>query len=421
MIMNKSYGQTKTFGSEGDMYESITGHRSATMNGQINWPLMQENISWDELDKLSTFLTSGIDMAVPRLTQGPQVSAFEREFADWLGVKYAVMVNSGASANLITMHALRELFGTGEVIVPCITWSSDIMSVIHAGLTPVFVDIDPRTLGADYDKAEQLNHAKTIANFTTHCLGFPSSLVHYYDGFRSVPVIEDCCESIGATRNGRKLGTFGRASNFSFYYGHHMTTIEGGMICTDDEAMFETCRVLRSHGMTREIASPETRKAYENLLTWPDFTFEHCGFNMRSTEINAVIGRSQLKRLDVNNLKRNVNLNLFLENLEPEKYRTDYPVEGSSNFALPLVLQEPDDALMQRVLLTLDACGVEYRRGTAGGGNQLRQPYLRRMFGDHYKDFPQAEHVHNFGLYVGNYPNLDQKMIAEVCEKLNAL
>ncbi len=393
---------------------------------------MNQNISRDDLRDVVDFiypfpLDENPYGDPPQLTNGPQVAAFEREFADWLGVKYAVMVNSGASANLITMHALRELHGVGEVIVPCITWSSDIMSVIHAGLTPVFVDIDPRTLGMDWDAVHRMAPA-TMAIFPTHCLGFNAMTgpmpAYQRDGKFVQPwVIEDCCEAIGGVddQQGRKLGTRGYASNFSFYYGHHMTTIEGGMICTDDEAMFETCRCLRSHGMTREIASDATRKSYENPLTWPDFTFEHCGFNMRSTEINAVIGRSQLKRLDANVAKRTENLKLFLSLLDPAKYRADYAVEGSSNFALPLVLQPDDSWLMDRVLFTLDKCGVEYRRGTAGGGNQLRQPYLRRIFGDHYRDFPQAEHVHNYGLYVGNYPSLDQQMISEVCGRLNAL
>ena len=394
----------------------------------MRWPLMQENITKDDLKSVAELcgspyvsMRSSVIQIPPRLTQGPQVAAFEREFADWLGVKYAVMVNSGASANLITMYALRELHGVGNVLVPCITWSSDIMSVLHAGLTPVFVDIDPRTLGMDWEEVFKKGDANPPV-FVTHCLGF-SSLPSFCNPLdkRMLPIIEDCCECIGATRQGRKLGTFGLASNFSFYYGHHMTTIEGGMVCTDDADFFETCRVLRSHGMTREIAGDATRKAYENPLTHPDFTFEHCGFNMRSTEINAVIGRSQLKRLDANIAKRTENLLLFLSLLDPAIYRTDYAIEGSSNFALPLVLQEPDDGLMKKVLATLDACGVEYRRGTAGGGNQLRQPYLRRIYGDHYKNFPQAEHVHNFGLYVGNYPTLDQQMIAEVCDKLNAI
>jgi CDP-6-deoxy-D-xylo-4-hexulose-3-dehydrase len=125
--------------------------------------------------------------------------------------------------------------------------------------------------------------------------------------------------------------------------------------------------------------------------------------------------------LDDNVWKRSENLRLFLSLLDPKVYRTDYRTEGSSNFALPLVLQEPNAERMALVIHCLNTNGVEYRRGTAGGGNQLRQPYLRRIYGDYYKEFPQAEHIHNFGLYVGNYPGLDQHMIEEVCGKLNAL
>lgn len=385
----------------------------------MRWPLMQDNITHEDLTEVRYFLGQH-DRSIPRLTQGAQVDGFEAEFADWLGVKYAVMVNSGASANLLTMHALRELHGEGDVIVPCITWSSDIMSVLHAGLTPVFCDADPRTLGMSWGGIGAALSGKTIATFPTHCLGFDSD-----PPVLSHPIIEDCCESIGATRDGRKLGTFGLASNFSFYYGHHMTTIEGGMICTDDEAMYETCRVMRSHGMTREIAGRETRKSYDDPLTYPDFTFAHCGFNVRSTEINAVIGRSQLKRLDGNVAVRTDNLKLFLSLLDPSIYRTDYRVEGSSNFALPLVLKEPDWHRMLRVVECLTTNSVEFRRGTAGGGNQLRQPYLRERFGEHYKNFPEAEHIHQYGLYLGNYHTLNLGnnlgMMGEICEKLNAL
>jgi CDP-6-deoxy-D-xylo-4-hexulose-3-dehydrase len=394
----------------------------------MRWPLMSNNISKLDARQVMQFLQNSGDWIiqgpVPMLTNGPQVAAFEREFADWLGVKYAVMVNSGASANLLTMAALREICGLGEVIVPCITWSSDIASVLHAGLTPVFVDVDPRTMGMDWAEAGRKVTDQTRAAFPTHCLGFNAgSYAAHVQDKPAVPVIEDCCESVGATQGGVKLGSRGLASNFSFYYGHHMTTIEGGMICTNDEAMYETCRVLRSHGMIREIADPHTREAYEQASSGchPEFIFEHAGYNVRSTEINAVIGRSQLKRLDANNEKRTANLLHFLDLLDPAIYRTDYRTEGSSNFALPLVLVEPDAALMARVLACLQDCGVECRRGTAGGGNQLRQPYLRRMFGSTYTMFPQAEHIHQFGLYAGNYPDLDPALIDEVCGRLNAL
>lgn len=394
----------------------------------MRWPLMANNISRrDRLDASNFFLEGGSsDLSDMRLTQGPQVAAFEREFAQWLGVKYAVMVNSGASANLLTMHAISYGHKGESIIVPTITWSSDIMSVLHAGMRPVFVDVNPRTLGMDANRVVEAIGAHTRAVFMTHTLGFNALTAALRDELeaRGIALVEDCCESIGATFNGGKLGTFGLASNFSFYYGHHMTTIEGGIICTDDEDLAETCRLLRSHGMTREAQSADKRAAYEHEspLTYPEFTFERLAFNVRSTEINAVIGRAQLKRLGPNVERRIDNLRLFLSSLNRDKFRTDYRVEGSSNFALPLVLREPDAALMGRVTACLAENGVEYRRGTAGGGNQLRQPYLRRWLttSEHWH-FPQTEHIHQFGLYLGNYPALDLGMVGEMCDKLNAL
>lgn len=235
-------------------------------------------------------------------------------------------------------------------------------------------------------------------------------------------MIEDCCESIGATDTVGKLGTFGLMSNFSFYYGHHMTTIEGGMVCTDDRICYETLRMLRSHGLVRECSDEHFKEL--NASDYPDldpqFIFAFPAYNVRPTELNAILGRSQLKRLDANVEARTRNLLTFLAHLGP-KYRTRYRTEGSSNFALPLVLVEPDAELFARVTALLRELNVEYRKGTAGGGNQLRQPYARERWGDLYKQFPEAEHIHQFGLYVGNYPDLPQAHITTLCERLNNL
>lgn len=397
----------------------------------MRWPLMKNNINAKDAHDLAGFLLTGKyppaghitygqdSTSIPsRLTNGDQVRTFEREFADWLGVKYSVMVNSGSSANIITMQCVRDLCGDGEVIVPAITWESDIAAVIHAGLRPVFVDIDPLTFGLNMYHVLDAITRNTQAVFATHCLGFDTGQL-YVD---SPKLIEDCCESIGATRDGKKLGTLGIASNFSFYYGHHMTTIEGGMICTDDADFYQQARLYRSHGMVREFDDADLRAEAEGYFPdlHPDFIFAVPGFNMRPTEINAVLGRSQLKRLDENVKRRTENLRAWLQGLGP-KFRTDYSVEGSSSFALPLVLKEQDKELMGRVLALLREQGVEYRRGTAGGGNQLRQPYIRARYGDLWKNYPQAEHVHFFGLYVGNYPDLAVSQIEELCERLNTL
>ena len=397
------------------------------MINSIGWPLMQDNITREDVNELVHFLMSidPRDDRVPRLTQGPQVAAFEREFAAWLGVKHAVMVNSGASANLITVAALAK-DGRNEILVPAITWVSDIAAVIHAGYTPIFVDIDPRTLGMEFNQADQQMGDATRALFITHCLGFNAlnALFIKYAAALKIPILEDCCESIGARWQGRKLGAFALMSNFSFYYAHHMTTIEGGMVCTDDDVLYQRLRRLRAHGMAREMDDGSFRYEAECAAPTchPEFIFMEAAYNARSTELNAVLGRAQLKRLDSNVARRTENLATFLAGLDGDKYRTDYAIEGSSNYALPLVLAQKDKKLFTRVCAALDQHGCEYRRGTAGGGNQLRQPYLRTLpRAPQPESCPEADHVHFFGLYLGNFHTLEGERIEALCKVLNAL
>lgn len=386
----------------------------------LDLPLMRNNITRADLDAVIQFLQSE-----PVLTQSSQVREFEREWSEWLGVKHSVFVNSGASANLITMAALKEIYGDGEVIVPTLTWVSDIASVIQNNLTPVFVDINPRTLGMDTNEVLRKITPRTRAVFITHILGYNALTQKLLDELRerNVPLIEDVCESHGATFKGCKLGTFGLVSNFSFYYAHHMSTIEGGMICTNDSRLYETARMFRSHGMVRESTSDEIKEGYRQRHPDlnPDFIFAFPAYNMRSTEINAVIGRSQLKRLNANNVTRRENLDLFLKNLDSQKYFTEFETEGSSNYAFTLIMRNPDVALRDKIEQTLRACRVEFRRGTSGGGNQLRQPYLRKIVGDEYKNYPKVDHVHFFGWYIGNYPELEKEKILELCKILNSL
>ncbi len=387
----------------------------------LNWPLMNDNITRADLDAVIAHLRQDN----PRLTHGPEVAAFEKEWSEWLGVRHSVFVNSGSSANAITMLALREKFGPGEVIVPTLTWVSDIASVLHAGLTPVFVDINPRTLGMDTDEVIRKLTPATRAVFLTHILGYnglDGKLLRALEE-RKIPLIEDVCESHGATFQGRKLGSLGFMSNFSFYYAHHLSTIEGGMVCTNDPEIYQLARMFRSHGLVREANDPAVRADYASRFPDlnPEFIFAFPAHNFRSTEINGVLGRSQLKRLDANNLLRTRNLRLFLKNLDPARYFTDFAVEGSSNYAFTLVLKEADHALCDRVMATLRAARVEFRRGTSGGGNQLRQPYLRRLFGEEYKKYPRVEHIHFFGFYIGNYPALEEDKIVRLCELLNSL
>ena len=388
---------------------------------KLNWPLMENNITGEDLNILITFLRKA-----PRLTQSSNVLSFEKEWSDWLGVHFSVFVNSGASANLITMAALKHLYGGGEIIVPTLTWVSDIASVIQNGFEPVFVDINPKNLCMDDEQVISRLNNKTRAVFITHVQGFnglTERLLRILEE-RNIPLIEDVCESHGATFKEKKLGSFGLISNFSFYFAHHMSTIEGGMVCTDDKKIYETLRMLRSHGMVREASNNEIKQKYihEHPDLSPDFIFVYPAYNVRNTEIGAVLGRSQLKNLDGNNAKRRENFELFLKNLDPQKYRTDFDLDGSCNYAFNLVLKEPNHEFRDIVEKAMQNAGVEFRRGSSGGGNQLRQPYLKGMVPEReYEKYPEIEHIHFYGYYIGNYPTLEKQKILDLCKLLNAL
>jgi CDP-6-deoxy-D-xylo-4-hexulose-3-dehydrase len=388
----------------------------------LDWPLMRNNFAPSDLEAVVELLQQDD----PVLTQSSQVRAFEREWSQWLGVEHSVFVNSGSSANLLTMAALRATAGPGEVIVPTLTWVSDIAAVLQNGLEPVFVDIDPRTLGMDNDEVIRKLTPRTRAVFLTHVLGYNGLSIRLLDELsrRQIPLIEDCCEAHGATFHGFKLGTLGLMSNFSFYYAHHLTTIEGGMISTNDDRLYQVLRMLRSHGMVREATDDHLRAEYQ--ADYPDlnpeFIFAYPAYNVRSTEVSAVIGRNQLKRLDDNIAARRDNLAVFLGHLDGRKYQTDFAIDGCSSYALTLVLKQPDPDLAARVARELKRAGVEFRRGMAGGGNQLRQPYLRNhLQGERWHDYPNVEHAHFYGLYIGNYPDLPREKILALCELLNGL
>lgn len=381
---------------------------------------MENNIAREDLDAVIVFLQGD-----PILTQSKNVAAFEQEWSEWLGVKYSVFVNSGSSANQITMSAIRERFGSGEIIVPTLTWVSDIASVLQNGFDPVFVDINPRTLGMDTQQVISKITSKTRAVFITHILGYNAlddSLLAELKK-RNIPLIEDVCESHGATFKNQKVGSFGFASNFSFYYAHHMSTIEGGMVCTNDPDFYEMLRMFRSHGMVRESKSDALKNRYKS--EWPDlnpdFIFAFPAYNVRSTEINAVMGRTQLKRLDERNQIRTRNLNCFLDHLDPKRYFTDFLREGSCNYAFTLVLREPDQALWNRIEKTLRERKIEFRRGTSGGGNQLRQPFMRRLMPVEFEKYPKVNHIHFYGAYIGNYPELETDRIKALCQLLNEI
>ena len=389
----------------------------------MKFPLMRNNILREDLDAVIEHLKQDD----PILTHGPNVRAFEDEWSKWLGVKYSVFVNSGASANLLTMAILKIRYPEGgEIIVPPLTWISDIASVIQNGFNPIFVDIDPYTLGMkDEDVLSKIND-KTRAVFITHVQGFDALTDKLITELkkRNIPLIEDVCESHGAKHNNDKAGSIGWISNFSFYYAHHMSTIEGGMICTNDELVYQQVRMLRSHGMVRESNDQVFRDKYinENPELNPDFIFAFPAYNTRNTEIGGILGRSQLKRLDKMVEVRNDNLKTFLNTINPNKYKTNFKLEGCSNYAFNLILNEPDVDFVKILMSKMKETGIEFRRGSAGGGNQIRQPYLKSIVPtNHHLNFPNVEHVHFYGFYIGNFPDLKKEEVLDICKILNSI
>ena len=387
----------------------------------IKYPLMRSNFSRSDLDAVIDHLKQDD----PILTNGSHCREFEKEWSNWLGTKYSVFVNSGSSANLLSMAVLKIMHPEGgEVVVPPLTWVSDIAAIIQTGFTPVFVDIDARTLAMNSNAIMSKVNRNTRAVFLSHIQGFnglTDELLKFLE-VKQIPLIEDVCESHGATHNNQRVGSFGLMSNFSFYYAHHMSTIEGGMVCTNDEEVYETLRMLRSHGMVRESTNKDTvaqfHKNHPDLN--PQFIFAHAAYNMRNNEIGAILGRQQLKRLDENNLIRSRNQDHFLSKIDGAIFQTDFFVEGSSNYAFNLVLKDKDNELMNRLMQTLKDNGIEFRRGSAGGGNQLRQPYLQNFIeAEAWKQFPVTEHIHFYGMYIGNFPNLTIDEIDEIVSIIN--
>ena len=389
------------------------------MKNRFNHPLMFDNITLEDRNVVANYIKKN-----NVFTQSRKVKEFESKWSKWLGVKYSVFVNSGSSANFLTFLTIKILYGVGEVIVPPLTWNSDINAVINNNFEPKFADIRLDTLSMDPDKIIKNITKKTKAVFLTHAQGF-NGLTRELLSFlkrKNIMLIEDVCESHGATFLNKKLGSFGKISNFSFYYAHHLSTVEGGMVCTNDKKIYELVKMLRAHGLLRESGNAKMenkfKKKYKKLS--PNFIFMHAGHNMRSNELQAVLGINQLKRLDINNKKRIKNFDTFLSLLDEKKYFVDYDTKGNSNYAFPLILKS--NSIKQRNLFekALTKHGIEFRRGNAGGGNQMRQPYLKNIIKKiNFSKYQNVEKVHNFGYYIGNSPSLEKKKIIEIVKILN--
>lgn len=382
---------------------------------------MKNNITRSDLNNVINFLKKNNQI----ITQSSNVKKFEKLWSNWLGVKFSTFVNSGSSANLMSISYLKYLYPKGgEIITSPFNWPSDINSIISNGFKPIFVDINLKNLSANDENIISKLSNKTKAVLLTHAQGFnglTSKLITELKK-RRIHLIEDVCESHGATFKNKKLGSIGLISNFSFYYAHHMSTIEGGMICTNSKEVDNYIKSIRSHGFLREINDKKLKKntlsKYKDLNS--KFIFLYPGFNFRNTEIGAILGISQLKKLNKNIALRNRNNMYFVSNIDSAFFFTDFDMKGSSNYAFNLILRKKSKLKFKKICNALDKNNVEYRVGSVGGGNQLRQPYLKNLMNNlNPKEFPLTDHMHFFSLYIGNYPDLDLLSLKKLIRIIN--
>jgi len=351
----------------------------------------------------------------PRLTMGEQTKEFEEAWADWLGVKHAVFVNSGSSANLLMIYALKYKYGVNKIAIPALSWATDLAPLMQFGIEPVLIDCNMTNLGLDLDHLEdELKSDPGIgAVLSVSVLGLvPDTtrllkICNKYDAH----LIEDNCEAMGSAHGQNKLGTFGKMSSNSLFFGHHISTIEGGLISTDDKELYDLLKMLRSHGWSRDV-DIRTRAELESYWRVDEFsnayTFYVPGFNLRSTDLQAFIGLMQLERLGDIARSRFDNFKAYADIIKrgglwtPEWSWFDLV----SNHAYPIISKEKEWNVKR-----LKESGIESRPLIAGSlGNQ---PFYKKEYGK--KFLPNADEVDRYGYYVPNHPDLTITDINRVC------
>tara|TARA_R110001583_G_scaffold14595_1_gene60691 strand:+ start:11819 stop:13000 length:1182 start_codon:yes stop_codon:yes gene_type:complete len=370
--------------------------------------LVNDTIDNKDIDNLIDWLGK-----YPRLTKGPITLELEKKWSKWLGTKNTVFCNSGSSANLLMLWALVEAGRIGrdsKIVVPSVAWATDLAPVIQLGMTPILCDSNMEDLSVDLNHLEKIfNETKPEVLLLVSVLGLVPDMRKISDLCEKYGVIllEDTCESMGSKYNGKKLGTFGLMSSFSTYFGHHISTIEGGFVSTDDEELYEVLKSIRSHGWDRD-ASKEYSKQLRDKWKTSDFdslyTFYHSGFNLRSTDLQAFIGLSQIDKLDSICEKRNENFKIYqkeLSGISPNIEEKGF----TSNFAYP-VIHEYRDAMVAR----LQKENIEVRPMICG--SMGTQPFYVKKYGR--KELPNVSQIDKYGFYIPNHPGLSKEEILKI-------
>ena len=382
---------------------------------EYNIPLVKDTINSTDIKNLSDWLLTN-----PRLTKGKLTLEFEKEWSKWNGNKYSIFVNSGSSANLLMVYALlvSGKLKNKKAIVPAVSWVTTVAPFIQLGLDPILCDCDKTNLGLDIDHFEELckKHLPAVA-IIVHVLGHTGNMDKILEICNKYGVIllEDCCESHGTQYANKKVGNFGKMASFSFYFGHHMSTIEGGMVVTDEEDLYNIMLSLRSHGWARDTEQSyrmNLKQKYEIDDFREKFTFYYPGFNIRSTDLNAFLGLEQLKRLDDTVQKRSENYWIYRKKLENYYWIQKSDASLISGFSVGLMADNADN--LEKIAASLEKNSIETRPLICGSIGE--QPFWIDLYGKAV--LPNASKVHSQGFFVPCNPDLTKEEINKVCDVL---
>jgi len=377
----------------------------------IQFPLAKETINSEDVESLIEWLRTN-----PRLTKGDLTLKIESKWADYIGTKYSVFCNSGSSANLLMAYAHKCMNPRNlKVVVPSVGWVTTVAPFMQFGFEPIMVGADSKTFGIDLDELERvcIEHSPSAVIFV-QVLGVP----HYRDRLTELSkkydfvVLEDACAALGATyTDGKKVGTVGKMSSFSFYFGHQLSTIEGGMVNTDDYETYQTLLMLRSHGWGKDLDQPK----YDSLVNENNvddfhkpFTFFLPGFNVRATDLQAFIGIRQIDKADWVSKRRNENHLRYAKNLRGHLEFQDWSEGNPVSISFGALAESKEQRT--RIVKALVSAGVETRIFSAG--NLGRHPFWVSEYGEFRHDF--SDKIHSCGFFVPNYPELSLEEVDHI-------
>jgi len=402
-------------GVRGDLERILRSSPSPAMRVPLNTATFGVDEVLEVLDSLLS----------QKVTMGAKVARFEEMFAAYIGVRHAVMVNSGSSANLLLMAAaanpLRDrcvrLLPGDEVLVPAVTWSTTVWPVINLGCVPVLVDADPGTLNMSVEAARRAVGPRTRAIFVAHILGNAADMraLRQLATERDLMLFEDSCEALGTTFEGLPTGRFSMASTYSFFFSHHITTMEGGMVVTDDDEFADLCRCLRAHGWTRHMRARDALEALYPDLD-PRFLFVNIGYNLRPTELQAAFGLHQLPKLDGFNQARKRIAGTFRAAFSKlgDALQLTQPTPGTDHtwFGFPVLVGSRFRSLRKEFVRHLEERGIETRPIVAG--NLAVQPAFRHFPHRIGGDLLNAEAIAARGVYWACHPMMTDAEVARV-------